>query len=199
MTSPGLNINLRDPAVQRLMSRDARDSHSSGKRIHGGRELVQLGGDPAAAPSGLPQGYSQESGASGMRSTVRMTESAAGHPVIYYSGKHGEFVLEGDLYAFPGQPMKLVLICPVCSVASGKDHGISITSDKKAIEYDPSAGDPELGGLLSVAPFECTWELNTEKAVDVNGNPTGAHDVLLRSDNLCRWKVAIDNNIARDV
>ncbi len=187
MASPGLNIDLRDPRVSSMMGTDGRVS-SGNPDPHGNRELVQLAGDPA-----YDQRVSENERGLAAQQTIRMTESAQGHPRIYYKGKAGEFVIEGDLYAFPGEPMKLVILCPKCSMASGQDHALTITSDKKAMEYDPRGGAPGDGGRLSVETFECTWELESGKKVDRNENIS-----IVMGANLCRWKVAIDHNIARD-
>ena len=52
------------------------------------------------------------------------------------------------------------------------------------------AGDPNNGGRLSVEPFECTWEMpdaGEHKPGYIGGGIT-----------LCKLKIGISNNIARD-
>jgi len=81
-------------------------------------------------------------------------------------------LLVGEVYAEPTGIM-LNIICPKCL------HSIKISSTRKAMEWD------EKRGQISVEPFQCPWELDTEVAV---GQYT----------NLCKWSVAIDKNIAKD-
>ena len=95
-----------------------------------------------------------------------------------------EYVLTVDIYQIPGEPTKVHLICPRCH------HALSISAERKAIDFDPKAGDPKLGGRLSIEPFQCTWELPD----------AGEHKAGLKSGGLtlCKWKAGIENNVARD-
>jgi hypothetical protein len=124
------------------------------------QELVHLAGDP---DTGLAGG-------------MNLTATALGHPTIRY----GEFILTADVYAPPGAPKYLHLICPRCR------NALRITEDRKAMEYDPTR-DTDRGGRLDVEAFQCTWELP-----EANGRK------IEFGMGLCRWTVAIDRNIARD-
>jgi hypothetical protein len=144
----------------------------------------------------------------GLSLTHDLTRRAYAHPLIRYTGKYGDFVLEGDLYLV-GEGSKreymLHLICPVCTPkhlvpctcteaerplcpsceGTGETkpapHGLSIKSSQKAMSWDPVRG-------LSVERFGCTWELPAANA--------GRLEFGL---GLCPWRVAIDHGIARDV
>lgn len=138
-------------------------------------ELVHLAGDPdtggmtargfEAAPD--PWG----TGKVGYQQTADLTSNALGHPKIRYR----DLVIEADVYAMPGAPMHVHIICPRCR------NALRIPADRKRIEYDPAAGAPTDGGRLSIETFECTWEAGAE-----------------RGSGLCRWRVAVDDNVARD-
>ncbi len=152
-----LEINTSDPAVQRMLGQDGHIHAPGGRRE---RELVHIAGD-------MDRGIS---------STVDLTTGAIGHPKVTYR----DFVLELDVYAMPGEPMKVHLICPRCQ------HHCTVSGDRKRIEYDRSAGDPALGGRIDIETFQCTWELDDKVTVG---------SALF---NTCRWQVAIDKNVARD-
>lgn len=140
-------------------------------------ELVHLAGDapdPLAGMAGVEHAHG-----GGFTSTVRMTKAAKGHPMIRYKDK----IVEADVYELDGEPLRVHLICPRCSTPTAP-HGLNITADRKAIEYDPTR-NVDAGGRLDVEVFECTWEL-----------PEGRRQAFGLS--LCRWRVAIENNIARD-
>jgi len=140
---------------------------------HDREELVHLAGD-APDPMADVLGFEHARGV-GIQSTIRMTKQAKGHPKIRYK----DFLLEADVYDLAGEPLWVHLICPRCH------HALKISADKKSIDYD-RAVTPELGGRLSVEPFMCTWEL-----------PEGRRQEF--GIGLCRWRVAIDNNVAKDV
>jgi len=116
----------------------------------------------------------------GMAMGYDMTKSALAHPQIRYSGKFGEFVLTGDLYNDPEGGLMLHIYCPVCSTPE-KPHNLSIRSRRKKMEWDPKRG-------LSVEAFGCTWEL-----------PEADERKMEFGMGLCRWRVAIENNVAKDV
>ena len=146
------------------------------------KELFYVAGD-VPDPTGAPL--------RGMAPSYRLTQTAIGHPMIFWR----DLVLEADVYALHGQPLQLHLICPQCR------NALIIRQGNKVISYDPKAAVPAppgwthadvrqalpngLGGLLSVELFACTWE--------IDGG-------LRRSFGLarCGWRVAIDNNVARD-
>lgn len=106
----------------------------------------------------------------GMSSTMNLTKTALGRPFVRYKDR----ISEADVYEMQGQLM-VHMFCPRCG------NTLRITSDRKRIDYDREAN------LLSVEPFECTWELDTDSRRMEFGL------------GLCRWRVAIDRNIAKDV
>lgn len=139
--------------------------------------------------------YQDPDGPLGGHQTIRLDKSAIGHPYVRYRDR----VLELDIYPLLGdggpvggtERLEVILICPRCQ------HELRVTSDRKAIDYTPGAPELEVGpggtpswqvrGTISIEAFQCTWEMDTKAKVTGHG------------ENLCRWKVAIDRNIARDV
>lgn len=139
--------------------------------------------------------YQDPNGPLGGHQTVRLDKAAIGHPYVRYRDR----VLELDVYPLLGdgtqeagapERLEVILICPRCQ------HELRITSDRKAIDYTPGApvlevegSQPswQVRGTISIERFQCTWESDTRAAVTGHG------------ENLCRWRVAIDKNIARDV
>lgn len=124
--------------------------------------------------------------ARGQAGQMNLTQTAFGHPFIRWN----DFLLEADVYKLDGQPMYVHIICPRCH------NALKIDEDHKAIFYErhrapkfapflAEQGIMDHGGSLSIEPFECTWELG----------PDRQHFGI----GLCRWRVAIDNNIAKDV
>lgn len=123
--------------------------------------------------------------------------------VIYYAGRHGQFFLVGDWYSMKGAPSYLNIFCPLCGSDPNSQRGsLRISQDNKAIDFDrdvparirgfdesqilASLQLSSIGGRISIEPFGCTWEVE----------PT-----LRRGFGfgVCTWRVAIDNNVARDV
>lgn len=174
------NIDMSDPNVQRLL-----DGGAGERRVQpagGKRELVQVAGD-------MDHGIS---------TTVNLT--AGKTEVLVIMPKGDVPLLTVDVYAIPGEPLKVHLLCPRC-----KNH-LTIPGEKKAIEWEPRAENPRaraivaLGvpphiqnmaklGKLSIEPFECTWELDAKARVGASEFSGG---------NLCRWRAAIDNNMVKD-
>lgn len=113
------------------------------------------------------------SGMMGHQTTTKLRPGAT--PKVRYK----DFIIECDLYKVEGAPTELIMICPKCR------NTLRVTSDRKDIEYDTSSL-VERGGRLSVSAFECTWEADTQGRRMEFGL------------GLCRWKVAIEDNIARD-
>ena len=112
----------------------------------------------------------------------------------------GDQVMTVDVYAIPGEPIKVHLYCPRCHKL------LTVAQDRKAIDYDraaPGLGAGRLRGLgvppevwhpaalgrLSIEAFECTWEI--EDAPHVPG-------ALHLGASLCRQRLVIEGNIARD-
>lgn len=107
----------------------------------------------------------------GMGSTARLTKSAIGHPEIRYKGKQGDFVMTADVYRTDGK-LLVHLICPKCR------HALHVREAAKKMAYSEADG-------LSIEAFECSWELDGD---------TGRLFGLA----LCRCRLAIDKNVARD-
>lgn len=195
--SKGLSVDLSDPRVQQMLGGPSQ--LSTGKR-----EVVQLAGD-APDPTGLTSH-------TGLQSTHRLTGGKQEVVVVY-----GDLLMTLDVYALPGEPMRVQIICPRCHKHS------TIRGDAKKIEYEPKSMNPMrthiLGaarstalnapemtrdvrmclaelvsiadfGRLSVEPFECAWEIGDERHVP-GALHTGA--------SLCRLKLVIENNRAREV
>lgn len=132
-------------------------------------ELYPIAGD---APDNLPPELAAGTGAISARPN--------GRAFIRYQSRWAAdpFVIEADVYFLPGVPTKVLLLCPKCK------NALSVTADRKRIEFQPPAvGHEGDGGKISIETFECTWELTQQ--VELGGE-------------LCRWRVAVDNNIARD-
>jgi hypothetical protein len=98
-----------------------------------------------------------------------------------------------DVYALPGEAPHAILFCPRCH------HASTIKGTEKDIEFLPheplriaARVPPELAhlnkGVFSVEPFQCSWEIDTKQAA--------THDIGAR--NLCRLKLVIERNVARD-
>jgi len=172
------NIDLSDPNVQRLLDPEAARSRLGPAT---GKELVQVAGDMDH----------------GMSSTVHLN---AGKTEVLVLAKNGDVpLMTVDVYAMPGEPLKVHILCPRC-----KNH-LTIPGEKKAIEWAPRDANPAyrgivalgvpphmqqmaLTGRLSIETFECTWELDAHKKVGSSEFSGG---------NLCRWRAAIDNNVVK--
>ena len=111
----------------------------------------------------------------GAGASMDLTRNASGHPLVRW----GDQVLEVDVYMLPGEPVYLHLLCPKCR------NMLTISATRKHIEYDKNAGDPKAGGRLNVETFMCTWDGAEGRRMDFGLG-------------LCAWKVAIDNNVARN-
>lgn len=151
-------------------------------------DLTFLAGDAVVhqAASADPWG----SGVIGRSSTVQLEKAALGHPYIRYR----DMLIEADVYpqlgsaeADDGVKLEVILICPRCR------NQLRVRSERKAIEWipgapeiDPHSHEAVVRGVLSIEKFQCTWEL------DSSANVTG------KGENLCRWRVVVDKNVARD-
>ncbi len=176
--SQALNIDLSAPHVQELLG--------GGSRLATGkREVVQLAGD-APDPTGVTQ-------ARGAQSTTSLTAAKREVVVVYK-----DLLLTVDIYVL-GAVMTAYLYCPRCHKA------LAIPGDRKAIAYEPQSANPMRSeilasrrpelvhladhGRLSIETFECTWEIDGAPHV-AGRHHTGA--------SLCRMRMAIDGNRARD-
>jgi len=178
-----LNIDLRDPAIAQMLGTDPRVV-ATGKP----REVVQLAGD-APDPTHL-------SSARGLQSTHNLIAGKQEVLVLYK-----DLVMTIDVYAVPGEPLKVHMICPRCHKLG------TISGDRKAIDFEPLAANPAQSdivamgevpptvramsahGRISIEPFECAWEIGDDRHV------AGSHHTGV---TLCRQKLAIDNNRAKD-
>lgn len=145
----------------------------------------------------------------GLRGTApgyRFTQAALGHPMCHYTfGPGGDTIIEMDVYAPPGTPMYVHLICPHCLVRSKVTQTLTIKADQKEMSYDPRGIAPTFpgwtdaqmartyprgtGGLISIARFRCAWEMDPKAAVAQghSANP------------ICDFDVVIENNVVRRV
>jgi hypothetical protein len=103
-------------------------------------------------------------------STLHFDNAAAKARVRYK-----DLLLECDVYT-AGDSTTVVLFCPRCK------QQLRVDSSRKSIEWDPAKG------LLSIEPFQCTWELPDEHL--------GAKRDF--GFSLCRLTIAIDKGIAKD-
>lgn len=178
----GVTVDTQDPQVRRLLGleRGAQERWASEVERPAGigpadRELVHLAGDEDA----------------GFDSTIRL-DGGKSEVYAHYKGRYTppEFPdglrLTLDVYAIPGEPVQVHLICPKCR------HQLRVSSDRKAIDWQPDRG-PD-GGKLSIEPFQCTWEMPE----------AGAHTpgILAGGLSLCQWKGALEHksgkNLVRD-
>jgi len=172
-------VNLSDPRVRAMI-----DPGASGSE----QPVVQLAGD-APDPTGLTQNV-------GMMSTTRLT--AGKHEVVVV---FGDLFMTLDVYALPGEPVRVHLICPRCHKAS------SISAERKAIDFDPrvvspiakrlaATRAPELAGSalgkISIETFECAWEIGDDR--HASGRSRSVHT----GASMCRLRLAIDDNVAKE-
>lgn len=165
-----LNLDMTDPNVRSLLEQDAPRIAKPGEAKK--REMVQLAGDPQ-------RGYVSTHRTDTLKKEVFVT--------------YGDFLLTVDVYNLGDQPIELVYVCPKCR------HQGRITGAQKAIDFDhadsrpmklPNGAVVPTGGRLSVAPFQCSWEMPD----------AGEHKPGIRAGGitLCQLKIAIDNNVAKD-
>lgn len=138
------------------------------------RELVQLAGD-APDPTGT--------GPNGQSTTYHLNHAALANPLVTYKRGTEEYLLELDAYKQPGEPLIVHLICPRCH------NALNVRGDRKHIQLEIGAG-PGGQGAISIEPFECTWEMP-----DAGKHVPG---IISGGSTLCRWRVGIDKNVARD-
>lgn len=109
-----------------------------------------------------------------------------------------------DVYAIPGEPVKVHMICPRCR------KQLQVDATRKAIDWSPAAPNPnavELRsilepdaryvadnlGVLSISEFQCTWELENEM------QDKGKDDHIIAKGSLCRFRAAIEKNVLKEV
>lgn len=100
--------------------------------------------------------------------------------VVMYYGRYKTLDgtrMECEVYPDLGEGSMVNLLCPRCQ------NSLRISGKNKRIDFDPRTG------RLSVEPFTCTWEMDW-------GNTNRRMEFGI---SLCNTKLAIDNNVARDV
>jgi hypothetical protein len=183
------DIDLRDPAIARLMGKDT-GIVTPGELASGKRELVQIAGDPDH----------------GITSTTRLDLGKREIGVLIRP-KGSDTMIDGvltlDVYAIPGEPVKAVIVCPRCH------HRCEIDADKKAIDWNPTAPCPfpktliaELPpqhhylaaqlGVISIETFRCKWELEDQM------QDAGKDIHVMVSGSLCRFTCTIERNVLRE-
>src|SRR4029078_11074446 len=103
-----LSIPLADPKIQRLLALDS------------GKALGPLAGD-VPDPTGLTSRH-------GHMWTTRLSAGKEEVIVLF-----GDQVMTVDVYAIPGEPIKVHLYCPRCHKL------LTVAQDRKAIDYDRAA------------------------------------------------------------
>lgn len=116
-------------------------------------------------------------GNSGVASHLNLTKTALARVPIRYKDR----ITEGDLYRMPGDgvgksELMLNLYCPKCA------NSLQIRSSRKQMDWD--------GEFLSVEAFSCTWEAGRSDGTKNDRIEFGA--------GLCRWRVGINKNVAKD-
>jgi hypothetical protein len=123
-------------------------------------------------------------------------------PLIHYKGRHGEHFLTADVYALPGVPRYIMIMCPVCAMNNpDANNSLKISEDNKKFDLDlermasfPGFSTPELlhglrlenlGPRFSCEPFRCTWESQPSLR---RGFGFG----------VCDFAISVTNNIGRD-
>lgn len=81
-------------------------------------------------------------------------------------------ILECEVYN-AGDELMIHMLCPKCG------HGLKVTNKNKQMDWD--------GKYISIEPYACTWELDTNIAAGV-----------FTHTNLCNWKVGVTKGIAKD-
>lgn len=155
-------------------------------------EMQVLGGDYAQNPYGdrsVRQGVMRDP--AGERGAGLASQTNFDHNKVTTVIRYGDRLIEADVYALKGAPVHVVILCPRCGNAS------TIRGEKKAIDWRPHAPE-KLGelvncGKISIEPFECAWEL--PEAGRHNQRNTSQ---IIGTAPLCRLKLGVTNNIAKD-
>ncbi len=182
------NIDLTDPAVARLMGRDT-GVVTPGAPVP--KKMTTIAGDMDR----------------GLTSTTRL-DLGKREVAVIVRPKGSETMVTGvvvvDVYAFEGKEFRVELVCPRCH------HQLTITAERKAIDWNPVAPcpfpstiraelEPEhhylaaMPGVISIAKFGCTWELEDQ----MQDKGKDAH--LILNTSRCRYRAVIDKNVLREV
>lgn len=172
-----LSVNLQDPSVRAMLGADGMIRNPETNR-----GMVQIAGD-APDPT-------RRSDARGISATTRLDSGKREVIVVF---KASSVVMTIDVYAVPGEPLEVHLICPRCRKSS------RVTQAMKAMEWDPTTRPMVIPngqtlvseGTISIEPFECSHEL--PDALYEQHAGTTRHGM-----SLCRQQLVIDRNIARE-
>ena len=181
-------VDLADPSVQRLLGQQAPSVVTPGGQA---KSMVNVAGDEDR----------------GIMGTTHL--DLAKHEIgVIFRPKGSATMIAGvltvDVYAIPGEPVKLHLICPRCH------HTLTVNADRKAIDWQPTTPSPfpktlrevlppesqylaAHPGVLSVDEFQCTWELE-DKMQDAGRQDLG----VITGGSLCRYRGVIDRNVLRE-
>lgn len=182
------DIDLRDPAVSRLMGRESGDIVAPGQAAR--PRMTQVAGDMDR----------------GLMSTTRL-DIGKREVAVIVRPKASETMISGvnvvDVYAFAGPEFRIELVCPRCH------HQLTVTAERKAIDWNPVAPcpfpqtvraelEPEhhylaaMPGVISVEEFGCTWELE-DQMQDKNKDVR-----IISSSSRCRYRGVIDKNVLKE-
>jgi hypothetical protein len=135
-------------------------------------EVYPIVDDPEQAMNRMADEALQNDGSYDQKMSVDLQKNRLGRPAIRYKDR----IMEADVYPAPdGKGVLVHIHCPRC------EHVNVIRSDRKNVEYDRRTN------LLSVEPYQCCWELGDRD------NERMAFGV-----GLCRLRLAIDKNVAKD-
>lgn len=184
-------IDLQDPAVQRLLAGDGAQTSVVMPGSQRKMAMTQIAGD-------------EHHGISSTQYLDRGKQEVA----LIIRPKNSATMVDGiatvDVYAIPGEPLKVHMICPRCK------HQLQLDQARKAMEWNPTAPNPhaaeirgclEAGerwiaanlGVLSVSEFQCTWELANEM------QDGGKDEHVIVGGSLCRYRAVIERNVLKEV
>lgn len=175
-----LELDMKNPRVREMLGADDPRLTQPGTKK---REMAQIAGDQL-----------DPTGRTNLRGLARTTRLDGGkhETLVLFRGKTADFVLTVDVYAIPGEPLQVHYICPRCH-KQGR-----ITQDAKQMAWAPTENrvldlpdgqKTRTNGVLSVEPFQCTWEVGSE---------THTPGIRAGGLTLCGQKLVIDDNIARE-
>jgi hypothetical protein len=185
------SINLEDPAVRRLLEGNGAQQTVVMPGSTRKAAMTQIAGDE---DRGFTSTQYLNRGKQEVACLVRPKNS-----VTMVAG-----VSTVDVYAIPGEPVKLHIICPRCL------HQLTIDGGKKPIDWRPADTNPHAAevrahlppedqwvagnlGIISVGQFQCTWELEDQmqdKGKDVH---------VIAKGSLCRFTGVIERNVLKEV
>lgn len=185
------SINLDDPAVRKLLEGGGARTDVVLPGSQRKMAMTQIAGDEH---HGIESTQYLNRGKQEVALLVRPKNS-----VTMVSG-----VSTVDVYAIPGEPLKVHMICPRCN------KQLQIDQSKKAIDWDPAASSPVAAevraslspqdnwiadnlGLISISEFKCTWELEDQMQ-------DGGKDAnVIAKGSLCRYRGVVERNVLREV